>query len=82
MKENDIVAFKEDFEFEAYNEYDNPIGMRLLPKGTQCTVVCDKGLSKGWVTVEFSDETWKEEEWGTNELLEIPVDELDLIKEI
>ena len=82
MKENDIVAFKEDFEFEAIDDGQNPIGMRTLPKGTQGTIVCATGISKGWVTVEFSDESWKEEEWGVNELLEIPVDEITLIKEV
>jgi len=82
MKENDIVAFKADFEFEAIDDDQNPIGMRILPKGTQCTIVCDTGLSKGWVTVEISDDIWKVDEWGVNELLEIPVNELDLIKEM
>jgi len=77
MKEHDVVKFKGDFEFEAIDSDDNPIGMRTIPKDTKCTIVSDTGLSKGWVIVEFKDETW-DKDWGVNDLLEIPVNELEV----
>jgi hypothetical protein len=86
MKEQDIVLFKNDFEFEAIDENDNPIGMRTIPKGTKATVVSDStrrwiigpGLSTGWVTLNFDEENWKGE-WGINDVLDIPVENLESI---
>lgn len=78
MKEHDIVTLGADNEFEAIDDNDNPIGMRVIPAGTKCTIISMTGADKGWVTVEFSEEDWKEE-WGDNEIMDIPVFEVPLI---
>ena len=73
MKENDIVQLKTDYEFEAIDENDNPIGMRTIPKGTKCTIMTEP--YKGWVDVEFENEVWQDD-WGVNDVLAVMVDEL------
>lgn len=77
MKEHDIVQLKADYEFEAIDDNDNPIGMKVIPAGTKCTIVSMTSADNGYVTVEFSKEDWKEE-WGAFDVLDIPIFEVPL----
>ncbi len=77
MKEHDIVELETDFEFEAINNRDKPIGFRTIPKGTRATIISASQISKGWVTIEFPQEEWKKE-WGAFDVLEVPIFEVPL----
>jgi hypothetical protein len=76
MKTGDAMQFKADFEFEAIDEDDNPIGMRIIPAGTPCTIESEP--KDGWVSILIADKDWKEE-WGVNDILNVLVEEDDLM---
>jgi hypothetical protein len=76
MKENDIAELKEDLEFEAIDDDGNPIGMRIIPKGTKCKLISNE--EKGWVDVAFNDDVWQEA-WGVNDYMAILVEELTVV---
>jgi hypothetical protein len=75
MKIGDVMRFGSNFEFEAIDEDDNPIGMRLIPAGTTCIIEAEP--KDGWVSISIANKDWKEE-WGVNDILDILVEEADL----